>query len=40
MSEDNQSSLQQQLQGVTYDPRRLRWKARIHFAGQERYIGR
>lgn len=26
--------------GVTYDPKRGTWKARIHFAGVERYIGR
>lgn len=40
MAEDKQNDPQQQLQGVTYDPKRLRWKSRIHFAGQERYIGR
>ena len=28
------------LQGVTYDSKRKNYKARIHFAGREVYIGR
>jgi hypothetical protein len=26
--------------GVTFDPKRANYKARIHYDGQERYIGR
>jgi hypothetical protein len=26
--------------GITYDPGRRNWKARIHFDGKEQYIGR
>lgn len=28
------------LHGITFDPKRRNWKARIHFAGKEHYIGR
>jgi hypothetical protein len=26
--------------GITYDPHRNNWKARIHYEGKEQYIGR
>jgi hypothetical protein len=26
--------------GITYDPNRKNWKARIHYEGKEQYIGR
>lgn len=38
--EQQQGKPEQQLKGVAWDPKRRTWKARIHFAGKERFIGR
>jgi hypothetical protein len=38
--QQQQGKAEQQLKGVAWDPKRRTWKARIHFAGKERFIGR
>jgi hypothetical protein len=38
--QQQQGKPEQPLKGVAWDPKRRTWKARIHFAGKERFIGR